>query len=523
MHPLPETLSSASGRKSPSPADILHWCAASRPALWFPSEEAVRAGIPRSEFDEPLWLLRQAGLVKVGDWVRGRGQGFVLTAAGEEALNNPKMIPALPSTKTQSSGIAQSENWIPQPETKRRSLLGDGEDGWQSIQDESRITTFDRGEAARAALLGPGKMLITTILLGMNVAWFLVGLAVAWRMQVGFGAYFKQPPGDLLLRLGAVSGSRLLAEEWWRLLTCCFVHIGGLHLLANMIALLILGPMAEAMWGRWRYLVIYLISGISGSSLAMATEPDAILAGASGSIWGLMTAIIVWLLLRRSHLPAMLLADRLRSLILVLLVNAALSSAPGLSWQGHLGGGLAGVVLAFLLDWIRPGLGWRGVGALVAVLLFAASGPLTVEIARQQTESWQQLQRREFLRMLAMLEPVAGDDLMSVHRELSYALIRLTPESLDSGRAMLRDWESRMLTAQQGSMNRWPAPVEEQIHAYFGTVDRYLLAARERIDDKRRPTVEEWRLFNQRFDQARQQWDQVVKTADQTLNRRLAR
>ena len=507
--------------KSPTPADLLSWCAAARPALWFPSDQAARSGIPRADFDEPLWLLRQAGLIKVGDWVRGRGQGFVLTAAGEEALANPNLLatatsllPAAQSPRTAQTG--------PDADTALPGLLKKASGYLKSSRNAAIPTPFDRGEAARAAVMGPRKMLITTILLGINLAWFLVGLAVAWRMNVSIADYFATPPGDLLVRLGAVSGSRLLADEWWRLLTCCFVHIGGLHLLANMIALLILGPMAEAMWGRWRYLIIYGIAGIAGSSLAMATEPNSILAGASGCIWGLMTAIIVWLLLRRSHLPASLLADRLRSLILVLLVNAALSAAPGLSWQGHLGGGLAGVVAAILLDWVQPGLGWRCYGAMLGLLLYTASAPLAVLVARSRTEPWLQLQRQELVRTMAALEPVAFGHLVPLHREVSISLVRLTPDSVQAARSLIRDWESRLMSAQQGLLGSWPPAVREQNQSYLEAIDRYLAVARDRLGENRRPTEAEWAALNDEFDRVRQQWDAVAQTADQVLGNRPA-
>ena len=76
----------------PTTADVLRWCAAAAPDLWFPSVHAQSTGIPRDSIDDPLWLLRQAGLLQVGDWVRGKGQGYSLTPAGEKALADPQKL-----------------------------------------------------------------------------------------------------------------------------------------------------------------------------------------------------------------------------------------------------------------------------------------------------------------------------------------------------------------------------------------------------------------------------------------------
>src|ERR671913_279317 len=64
----------------PTPADVLRWCADAAPAVWFPSAYAQTAGVPRDSIDDPLWLLRQAGLGQVADWGRGRGPGDAPTS-----------------------------------------------------------------------------------------------------------------------------------------------------------------------------------------------------------------------------------------------------------------------------------------------------------------------------------------------------------------------------------------------------------------------------------------------------------
>ena len=345
----------------PTPRDVLAWVAAARPELWFPSDHARTADIPRDGLDEPLWTVRQAGLVQVSDWVRGKGQGFTLTPAGETALADPQFVSTDPLLPTDQPLVVPS----PTPTIK-------------STADQAEPTTYDRGEQARAAVLSRHTAIVTPVLIVANVVVFLAGAGLAWQSDVSFNEYFREGPVRVLLDTGAVTLPSVAAGDWWRLLTSCFVHIGLLHLVANMIGLLILGPMAEAMWGRARMIVIYTFAGLSGSCLAVALRPDVLLAGASGAIWGLMTAIIYWLVRNRSHLPKRIAQSQLRSLIAVLLVNAIISAAPGLSWEGHLGGGLAGLAAAALLDLVRPGLGWRRWAAVAGLVVVAAAGPIAV-------------------------------------------------------------------------------------------------------------------------------------------------
>src|SRR5205823_6228758 len=86
-------------------------------------------------------------------------------------------------------------------------------------------------------------------------------------------------------------------HQWWRLLTCCFVHIGFAHLAVNMFALYNVGPILERLWGSARFLMLYLISGVCGSSvmvLANLHELGGGGAGASGALWGVLGSFGAW-------------------------------------------------------------------------------------------------------------------------------------------------------------------------------------------------------------------------------------
>lgn len=396
------------GDAPPQPLDILRWCADSAPELWFPSVHAEKSGRPRESLENPLWLLRQTGLVRVGDWVKGRGQGFCLTPAGIEAINDPSRIPKELPKHPYSQRLAQEaedDEWRPgqaktpqpKPVASKRTEPNPGE------------TRFDRGEAVRDAALYPKPGLVTSFLLFANVIWFGIGLVVAWRLAVPAGDYLRDGNIDTLLRTGAAHGPNILEGEWWRLISCCFVHIGLLHLFGNMFALGMIGPLAESCLGRWRFAVVYLVAGFAGSCFAMAMNPMSVLAGASGAVWGVMTSLFVWLFRNREHLPPYIVNHWLRMLGIVLLVNAGISFAPGISWQGHLGGAVAGTLVSLLLDWSRlRGKHYRrplqAVGAVLAVGV-ALTGPLGLWYATNNSNAWLALRAMVEFRKLVEADP----------------------------------------------------------------------------------------------------------------------
>jgi rhomboid protease GluP len=330
----------------PTPADVLRWIAAAKGEPWFPSRHAAETGTDRDSLDEPLNVLRLAELVRVETWVRGAGQGYVLTPEGRDAALTGLGIPnpagetaELPAITLPTAALPDS---LDSPEAARRvpSRLG----------------------------LDPRPPLIVPLLLVANVLCFFVGLVGAIRGGYPVGKYLVEGHTYILHKLGAVNGDDLLRGEWWRLFTSCFVHIGGLHLLVNLFALAMMGPLAELLWGRWRLAVVYTISGLAGSCLAMAIQPTANLAGASGAIWGLLASLAAWLLLFRRHLPSDVAGDWARRLWLVFILNAGVSFLPGISWQAHLGGGVAGFLAAWLLNAVRFRTGRRRLLAVVLLL-----------------------------------------------------------------------------------------------------------------------------------------------------------
>lgn len=152
----------------------------------------------------------------------------------------------------------------------------------------------------------------------------------------------------VLLALGANYAPYVRAGEYWRLLASMFLHIGLLHLLVNGWALYQLCSLMEIWVGSWRLAVVYFLSGI-GASIASVLWTQGLSAGASGAIFGVLGALITFLV-RRHHR----LRPEARSLLFQLLfwagVNIFLGATmPGIDNFAHLGGFAVGLVSGLMV------------------------------------------------------------------------------------------------------------------------------------------------------------------------------
>ncbi len=159
---------------------------------------------------------------------------------------------------------------------------------------------------------------------------------------------------------------------FWQLVTSVFTHLQFWHIGFNMLALYVLGPQLEGLLGRARFLALYLLSGLFGSLavywLSGTAQPTV---GASGAIFGLMGALLV---------VAVKVRGNVQSLLGLLAINAVITvlGARFISWQGHLGGFVGGVLLALVLVYAprsRRTL-WQvlGLGLVAAVVLVGVVG-----------------------------------------------------------------------------------------------------------------------------------------------------
>ncbi len=138
--------------------------------------------------------------------------------------------------------------------------------------------------------------------------------------------------------------------EWWRLFTVTLIHGDFLHLAFNMYALYLLGPPLEKEIGGARFISLWLAtSAVASMFVYFLSERGAATVGASGSIFGLFGIWVMNAVRRRQTIAGRAMLSQLGT---VLAINAVISfTIPGISWQGHLGGLLGGLLIGDL--WFR--------------------------------------------------------------------------------------------------------------------------------------------------------------------------
>ncbi len=185
---------------------------------------------------------------------------------------------------------------------------------------------------------------LTIAIIALNVGVFLAGLLLGEReLQVRFGNITGPvrflPGGDV----GGVA-----TGEYYRLFTAAFLHAGVLHIALNMFALIQLGPVLESALGRVRFLTLYLLAALGGSTLSfLVSDPGVLGVGASGAIFGLFGAYYV--VVRR-------LGGQTKSILVLLAINIVITfTVPIIDWRAHVGGLVTGSLLAVIFAYTPSG------------------------------------------------------------------------------------------------------------------------------------------------------------------------
>ncbi len=186
-------------------------------------------------------------------------------------------------------------------------------------------------------LLPSRGYLITPILLYLNTLVF-IAMAVS-------GVNILQPDTQSLLNWGANFVPLTTEGQWWRLITSFFIHIGIMHLVMNMYALVFIGILLEQYLGPIRFLVAYIICGIVSSVSSLYWNDMVASAGASGAIFGMygvfLSLIITNPLERSARKPLLV------SIIIFVAYNllAGLRQYSGIDNAGHIGGLVCGFII----------------------------------------------------------------------------------------------------------------------------------------------------------------------------------
>ncbi len=189
----------------------------------------------------------------------------------------------------------------------------------------------------------PRQVPLTAGLLAVNVVVFILMLMA--------GAGFWHTPNGVQLAWGANFGPATQDGQWWRLFTALFIHFGVVHLALNMWALWDVGRLVEQLYGRWRFALLYGVSGLLGNLLSLVLHGNqAVSGGASGAIFSLYGALLVFLWRERRNVEP----GEFRWLFGAAAVFSSLMLGvgfvvPGIDNAAHGGGLLAGALMGLVL------------------------------------------------------------------------------------------------------------------------------------------------------------------------------
>ncbi|RXT08129.1 rhomboid family intramembrane serine protease [Ammoniphilus sp. CFH 90114] len=175
---------------------------------------------------------------------------------------------------------------------------------------------------------------LTSLFISLNIIVFLLmtiaGGSTNPNTLVQFGAYYKP---------------FVLQGDLYRLFAPIFIHIGWEHLLFNCFAILIFAPGLEVMLGKFRYLILYLGSGLVGFIMTLFFSSAVLAAGASGAIFGVYGMFAYLSMYRRDLMDYY----SRQTILPILVIGVVLTFLPGISITGHLGGLATGYLLGFIL------------------------------------------------------------------------------------------------------------------------------------------------------------------------------
>jgi membrane associated rhomboid family serine protease len=232
----------------------------------------------------------------------------------------------------------------------------------------------------RAAYEG-GTGIVTRVLIAINVLVYLAELATGAGVNANSGWIYEKG----VLVSSAIDSQRNIVGvahgEYWRLLTAAFLHYGPIHIGLNMLALYWFGTPVERYLGRFRYLLVYLVSGLAGSAGALLVTPNSPTVGASGAIFGIMGAALV---LERQG--AYVLGGQAIGIILINLVFSF--TFAGISIGGHIGGLIGGALCMLALSRFGRGHGAYGRIGAVGIAGVAAVAIGSVVIAYFRTRGY---------------------------------------------------------------------------------------------------------------------------------------
>lgn len=235
----------------------------------------------------------------------------------EKDINNPKLVSAFPDI------------------VEKTNRKEDGLEYFMKVTDNINKKNESRSKMAEK-IFSYKVPIVTYIIMAICIVLFIM-------MEVFSGGSTNSLT---LLKYGANLDVLVKEGEYYRLFTCMFLHIGIMHLACNMYSLYVVGREVESLFGKIKYIIIYVLSGIFGSIMSIAFTHNTISAGASGAIFGLLGALLYFGIHYRTYL-----GDAIkRSVIPIIVINLLIGFfSEGIDLAAQIGGLVGGVLVAMMV------------------------------------------------------------------------------------------------------------------------------------------------------------------------------
>jgi len=254
--------------------------------------------------------------------------------------SNPFVPPAIPGQPNEQE-IEQGRGNVNAPRTERVER--------EPVPAWSRPNAMQRRVIRTRFMLSQNPRFVTNIIIGINVLIYLVLLILSVNSAGGLGQ-LGGIDENVLINAGGQVNFLVAQGQIWRIFTAMFLHFNLIHIGLNMLSLFLIGAAVEVFYGKWRYLLIYLLSGIVGGIATYFFSPlDTLAVGASGAIFGVFGALGVFYIVNRRALGRYG-AGAITNWVFWLGLNLVFGfSTPGIGIVDHIGGLVAGIVIGALL------------------------------------------------------------------------------------------------------------------------------------------------------------------------------
>ena len=230
-----------------------------------------------------------------------------------------------------------------------------GIDLFMKISDDININTYKKSSKIDKIFSQKNPIVTYSIMLVC-----LIMLVITFFNGDGFS-------NNSLIKYGANVDFLVKNGEYFRLITCIFLHGSIIHFVLNMYSLYVIGPQIESFFGRKKFLFIYLVSGVCGSILSIAFTHNVISVGASGAIFGLLGSMAYFGYYYRAYLGNVVKSQIIPIILLNLTIGFIL---PNIDNGAHIGGLIGGILSTMAVGIPEKGTKFEKINGIITLLIY---------------------------------------------------------------------------------------------------------------------------------------------------------